>query len=214
MNVYKITNKINNKIYIGQTIQRVNKRFSAHIRNSKKPKPNMLIARAIKRYGEKNFFIEEIEKCNSIKQLNEREIYWIKKLNSKNRKIGYNLTDGGVRSTLGHKHSKKTIKIISEKLIGRPLSNETKVKISKALKGRIITDETRIKMSKANKGKVVSNDTKEKLRLINMGKKHSEETKRKISKSLLGNKNGIGYKHTEETKRKMSKKARTRKIKI
>ena len=91
--IYKITNTINGKSYIGQTIQNVKERFYQHCATKcSKAVSNMAIHRAIKKYGKSNFIVEVIEEINSA-NLNDRERYWIKYYNSYNN--GYNSTKGG-----------------------------------------------------------------------------------------------------------------------
>ena len=92
--IYIITNDINDKVYIGQTIQTLKQRWQQHCRKpSSKQESNMLIKRAILKYGRKHFFIREVEKCN-IEDLDTREIYYIKLYDSVN--TGYNMTKGGI----------------------------------------------------------------------------------------------------------------------
>ena len=91
--IYKITNTINGKSYIGQTIQNVKERFYQHCATKcSKAVSNMAIHRAIKKYGKSNFTVEVIEEIDST-NLNDRERYWIKYYNSYNN--GYNSTKGG-----------------------------------------------------------------------------------------------------------------------
>lgn len=91
--IYKITNTINGKYYIGQTIQNVKERFYQHCATKcSKAVSNMAIHRAIKKYGKSNFTVEVIEEIDSA-NLNDRERYWIKYYNSYNN--GYNSTKGG-----------------------------------------------------------------------------------------------------------------------
>ena len=91
--IYKITNKVNGKSYIGQTIQNVKERFYQHCATKcSKAVSNMAIHRAIKKYGKSNFTVEVIEEIDSA-NLNDRERYWIKCYNSYNN--GYNSTKGG-----------------------------------------------------------------------------------------------------------------------
>lgn len=91
--IYKITNTINGKSYIGQTIQNVKERFYQHCATKcSKVVSNMAIHRAIKKYGKSNFTVEVIEEIDSA-NLNDRERYWIKYYNSYNN--GYNSTKGG-----------------------------------------------------------------------------------------------------------------------
>ena len=91
--IYKITNKINSKSYIGQTIQNVKERFYQHCATKcNKAVSNMAIHRAIKKYGKSNFTVEVIEEIDST-NLNDRERYWIRYYDSYNN--GYNSTKGG-----------------------------------------------------------------------------------------------------------------------
>ena len=91
--IYKITNKINGKSYIGQTIQDVKERFYQHCATKcSQAILNMVIHKAINKYGKSNFTIEVIEEIEST-NLNDRERYWIKYYDSYNN--GYNSTEGG-----------------------------------------------------------------------------------------------------------------------
>lgn len=92
--IYKVTNKINGKIYIGQTIQSVKDRWYRHCGKTglSKGEMNMAVKRAILKYGKENFIVETIETCDQ-NLLNERERYYIQLYNS--YKDGYNCTIGG-----------------------------------------------------------------------------------------------------------------------
>ena len=91
--IYKITNKINGKSYIGQTIQSVKERFYQHCATKcSQAILNMVIHKAITKYGKSNFTIEVIEEVESA-NLNDRERYWIRYYDSYNN--GYNSTEGG-----------------------------------------------------------------------------------------------------------------------
>ena len=92
--IYKIENKINGKVYIGQTVQSLNNRWYRHcqLNGLSKSESNMHIKRAILKYGKENFSISILERCDS-SILNEREIYYINKYDS--FKNGYNKTTGG-----------------------------------------------------------------------------------------------------------------------
>lgn len=89
--IYKITNDINDRVYIGQTIQTLQRRWLEHCRDSKKKDTHFY--RAIRLYGRERFFIEAIELNVPEDKLNEREIYWIAQYDS--YKNGYNCTPGG-----------------------------------------------------------------------------------------------------------------------
>lgn len=90
--IYKITNKTNGKVYIGQSID-IKKRWKQHINEAKSSRQNTYLYNAMRKYGIDNFSFEIIEECD-IKSLNEREIYWIKFYNSFEGE-GYNMTPGG-----------------------------------------------------------------------------------------------------------------------
>ena len=93
--IYKITNKINGKIYVGQTVQTLKERFQKHCwgtTENDKYHLNMAIKKAIRKYGKENFTIELIEEVETDK-LDEREVYWISYYNSYYK--GYNCTKGG-----------------------------------------------------------------------------------------------------------------------
>lgn len=86
--IYKITNKVNGKSYIGQTRYTIEFRWKQH----QHKKDNTYFHNAIHKYGIENFSIEVLEECN-IEDLNSREIYYIAKYDTFNN--GYNLTIGG-----------------------------------------------------------------------------------------------------------------------
>lgn len=126
MIIYKITNLVNDKIYIGKTIKSIDFRFSQHLR---KTSGCLKLVRAIKKYGKNNFKIEQIDIAENNEELNKKEIMWISKLNSIN--CGYNLTNGGT---------------------GGPMIGEALEKIRKAARLRKTSDKTKAKMSKQRSG--------------------------------------------------------------
>lgn len=85
--IYKVTNKVNGKSYIGQTRNTVEFRWRQHY----KAKDNKYFHRAIQKYGKENFEIITLEKCE-VEKLNDREIFYINKYDTFNN--GYNLTKG------------------------------------------------------------------------------------------------------------------------
>lgn len=90
--IYKVTNLINDKVYIGQTIQKVSQRKREHYKFSKK-NYNYKFSNALRKYEKENFDWSIIEKDVCVKNLNKREIYYINFFNSFN--LGYNSTPGG-----------------------------------------------------------------------------------------------------------------------
>lgn len=91
--IYKIYNDVNDKLYIGKTVSSIEKRFQEHCDDSKKERcEKRPLYNAMNKYGIEHFFIELIEECD-LKELSEKEIYWIGYYNS--YKNGYNATLGG-----------------------------------------------------------------------------------------------------------------------
>ena len=85
MEIYKITNLVNNKIYVGKDTTSDKNYFGSGI----------LIKRAIQSYGLENFVKEIIDETNDYNELSIKEIYWISFYNSTNRNIGYS---GSIRN--------------------------------------------------------------------------------------------------------------------
>lgn len=97
--IYKITCRVNNKVYIGQSKQDIKIRFNRHLYDAlDRPHPlNTKFARAIRKYGRDAFYIELIETVDgTVEQLTSREYYYINLYNSV--ETGYNSTDARCRS--------------------------------------------------------------------------------------------------------------------
>jgi hypothetical protein len=108
--IYLITNNVNGKQYIGQTIKSIEQRFNEHKTrcNNEWHKSNMPISRAMVKYGVENFSIKELEVC-SIEEIDEREIYYIEKYNTFHQ--GYNATLGGSSSLKRDIDEKKMLEL-------------------------------------------------------------------------------------------------------
>ena len=192
MVIYKIINLINKNIYIGQDYSNRQNYFGSGV----------FIKRAIKKYGIENFKKEILEHCSSRKQLNEREIYWIQKLNSKVPN-GYNITDDG--EGFKGKHTDETKRKISKNhadfsgknhpMFGKHISEEHKRKLIESNKGRVGWNKGKVAL---NKGSHHTEEAKQKIRAKRAQQIITEETKQKIGKALRG------YKHSEKSKQNMS----------
>lgn len=150
MIIYKITNAVNNKVYIGQTIQSLASRKGLHLfhlRNNKHP--NRHLQFSFNRYTEENFIFEIIYNACNLQELNNKEKVFIEYYKSNDRNFGYNIREGGLNEKLSIEHKEN----ISKALIGnsngsfgkgktkiRPINinhnEKTKQKISNTLKGR------------------------------------------------------------------------------
>lgn len=99
--IYKITNSINDRLYIGQTQNTIAERWKGHKKSAVNSTAPLYLA--MRKYGVENFSIQVIEECDD-ELLNEREIYWIEYYDSYHN--GYNATMGGQGVI---KHSRKAI---------------------------------------------------------------------------------------------------------
>lgn len=156
--IYRITNKINSKTYIGKHKY---KDLNDNYKGSGK-----LLWRAYRKYGFENF---EKEILYSHIQYKETADDMEKFAITKERALGkaeYNIADGGDGGPLykGKQHSEEWKKIMSETLKGRKLSEEWVKKISESKKGRKLSEEHKRKLSESHKGME--------------GKHHSEEAKK------------------------------------
>lgn len=134
MFIYKITNTVNKKIYIGQSIRPIEQRFRRHINDAVNNNLDTHFARAIRKYGQDKFIIEQIDAANSQDELNKKEQYWIKYYDAVNK--GYNETDaiykcGG--NTYKSKSDKEMAEIISKIRASKLNSNNPNSKTIKCL---------------------------------------------------------------------------------
>jgi len=163
MLIYSITNTINNKRYIGQTIHSKEYRWYRHCYMSAYEDEDNHFHRAIQKYGPDVFIIETIEEISDISLLNEREVFWITYFDT--FKNGYNSTTGGDN--------------------GKILSQEARNKIISTKKGKKFTSEHREKLRQAKLGKPLSEEHKIKIGKKSIGRRHSEETKKKLSERIF-----------------------------
>ncbi len=90
--IYKITNQINGKCYIGQSVN-IKRRWQEHYKFNSREQ-DAVIHQAFKKYGIENFSFEILEECSQ-NQLDDLEIKWIAYFDSQNPNKGYNCTSGG-----------------------------------------------------------------------------------------------------------------------
>ena len=126
MVIYRITNTINLKVYIGQTSRSLNERLHGY-----RAGLNDYFRRSIEKYGEEFFEMDVIEECDSVALLNEREEYWIRVYRSFDILFGYNMRSGGGNAAV-HPRVKK---MLSEKCSGWKHTDEAKRKISESQRG-------------------------------------------------------------------------------
>lgn len=189
--VYKITNNINGKVYIGQSIN-IKARWKDHIHAlNRNDSRCTLLQRAWNKYKQENFFFEILELCSE-DMLDEVETKYIDMYDA--CKNGYNIESGG---NVNKHLSDETKQKLRESHLGMKMSDETRKKMSESrigeknpMYGQTHSETTRKKISDSKKGKPghpCTDYQKECLRLANLGKEVSEETRRKISEANKGN---------------------------
>lgn len=147
MIIYKATNKINGKCYIGQTRHSLAHRKTIHIRYAKKGVDTHFY-QAIRKYGEETFEWEILCSTNDKKRLNELETFYITKYDS--IKHGYNMVDGGDNNIMDIESVKtKHDEVMRSPEVRKKISDSMKKKIAE---GNFFTDEHRRKLSEKAKG--------------------------------------------------------------
>lgn len=114
--IYKITNVINSKVYIGKCHNSVKARFKRHIKESENYTLDTHFARAIREYGKENFIYEIIDKAKSPEELIEKEKYWIAYYKSNNELYGYNCSDGGEGGNTYQNKTEEELNLIKNKI--------------------------------------------------------------------------------------------------
>lgn len=213
MIVYKYTNKVNGKQYIGQTIRGFRERHKQHLRDN-----TTYFDRALSKYGEDSFEWEILYEASNSDDLNEKEIELIQKYNTI-KPNGYNITLGE-NSFSGYSHTDKTRRKISESLKSFYKENPyIFAGENNPCYGVRWSDERKNEMSKIKQSFWKDND-KARKEMSEIKKRHYRdnpelrELKSRQTKEWIAN-NGHhfkGKKHTEESKMKMSKALKGRKM--
>lgn len=188
--IYRITNKVNGKVYIGSSVN-TSKRSREHFGLLRLGRhQNRYLQRAFNLHGETAFEFDTIEYINDVKILLEREQAWINKIGLN---LLYNINPIASKppSQKGVSPSVATREKLSLAGKGKALSAERKAKISLANKGKKrkpFSAEHREKTSRTMKGRTLSAETKAKISLTKTGKIHSPETRMKLSLAHKGQK--------------------------
>jgi group I intron endonuclease len=203
--IYIIENTINSKLYVGQTIDPY-KRKSAHFSQTSQSKGGLVINKAMIKHGRTNFDFVLLDTAYSKEELDDKEMYWIRTLNSLTPN-GYNRELGGHAGPVpGRKHSPESIEKMREcKLgaknpaFGKEHNKEWKENMS-------------LRMSGENHplfGKKFSEESRNKMRQSHLGMVLTEEHKQKIAEAHKGNNNAFfGKTHSLATRNKMKEAAK------
>jgi group I intron endonuclease len=205
--IYLVTNLINGKQYVGQTVKTLDGRWREHQNVAARGRGH-LIAAAIRKYGAHNFRVTELTPAISISELNILETLYIAGLDTFSPR-GYNLDSGGANPI---KHPETRARI-SARAKGRPSWRKGKkhkpesiLKMSLAKKGcpptrkgATHTPEAKAKLSAARKGKP--------------GHPHTEEFKARLSERNKGNTYMLGRKQSpDHVRKRIENSQRTRRL--
>jgi hypothetical protein len=185
MIIYKTTNTVNNKFYIGKDVKN----------NPSYLGSGLLLNKAIEKYGKSAFIKEVIEQCDNPTVLAEREKYWIKKFNATDRKIGYNIAFGGLGGDTFTNNPNKSIIIEKRKIsiqrytninghapmcldVEKRIEMAKKANAARTIKGYKHSEETKTKIGNAHRGKELSEEVRKKISVTtkkNMSKLNQKE---------------------------------------
>jgi group I intron endonuclease len=182
--IYVLTNKVNGKKYVGQTIMDVELRFSKHCLKSQN---KSRIHYAIQKYGKDNFNVETVVSAQTQKDLDFLEKLFIANSNTTDPRRGYNVTPGG----RGGIKTKESAQKAAEKLKGRKIPRESVEKMAATKRNRPRTPAEQTVLD----------------RMIEMakGRKHSPEAKKKMSDARIGR---VMPPCPDEVKKKLSEAAK------
>ena len=194
MIIYKTTNLINGKFYIGKSVNERKGYLGS----------GLILRQAIEKYGKGNFKKEIINRCNTKEELKKKEIYWIDKL-----KPSYNIAKGGLGGdTFSNQTEKRkreitqkkrdSMKKYFEKNPSKPMSEKQKEQIRKTLTGRKQSEETKKKRSETFKKIWKTEKHRKLIKEINSNPEHKKKLS-KINKKVNWWKNA-----TEEQRKKHS----------
>lgn len=172
--LYRITDTINHKVYIGQAVN-PRRRWSDHKWNARQEKPIQYIHRAMAKYGIENFTFEVIATCRDLDSANVVEDLLIIQYDSRNKERGYNLNAGGFNG----EHSEETIEKIRQATLQQIATK------GHPAQGRIVSEEEKELHRKARLENPIecTEELRQKMSEAHLGIKDSEETKQRKSES-------------------------------
>jgi len=217
--IYTITNTVNGKVYVGQTIMSPVKRWQRHtycLRHGTHGNPHLQSAWTA--YGEHAFVFAVVETFGSVEETNAAECRYIAHFRSVGIEL-YNMRAGGAngkpsaetraRQSAAHKGKPGRIKSETERawMRGRKMSAESSAKTRAANIGRAVSEETRAKLRAANIGKKYPADVRARMGAAKRGRPGRKQSQDEKDASRARK---LGTKHSAATKAKMSASQRRR----
>lgn len=188
--LYEVKNTMDNTIYIGKT-NNIKRRWRTHRNNSE----NILLNRAIKKYGYEHFSFRVIKSFYSEEECYNQEKILIEQLRNSGENL-YNIAEGGKgifsgtnHYLYGKHHSDESKRKMSESHKGKILTQEHKNKISQSCKGNFHTEEIKNKISNSKIGKKLTQEHKNKIGISSKGRIHNKKTKQILSECNKGENN-------------------------
>lgn len=176
--IYKLTNRFNGKVYVGQTTKTPAQRFAGHVRNSTYLRTRL--SSAIKAYGRDAFIVETLARVQTRRDADRLEQEWICALAAHLPEFGYNLTLGGDGGQIPNAETRRRIGLAQR---GKIPSAETRRRIGLALSGVKRPPSVGAKVSAAKLGHPVSAETRRKIGEANHTRPWTESSRRKCGKS-------------------------------
>jgi group I intron endonuclease len=187
--IYLITNLLNGKGYVGQTVN-MKRRWKEHRRAGNS---SQYLSRAIAKYGRRNFDIQTLCSVDTQQQADNMEMVWIVALRTSEKTFGYNVQLGGA----GHsRHSEETKKRISESMKTRGVAPSLEIRTlgHMANTGRVVTPETKEKMRAAKLGIPASLETRSRMS-VSQRKRGPNSPEVRANKKMAAMKRGINAEH-------------------
>jgi len=189
--IYKITNLINGRVYVGQSDNLTNRKQNHFYRLERNEHHNEHLQKSYNKYGKEKFIFEIIEETDD---LDNREIFWVNEYGGINSNLNYNLKDPLSKQWSDYVRVEQSKKTLGENNpnFGNKWSEEQKKKLSEQKKGKTLEEQIGVGNAKL---------VKEKMSKSQKGRKHPEEVKEKIRQANVGKKNpayGKGYRQIGE----------------